>query len=147
MPDQLPVQPFEQASRDRLRRDLPDQPVQLVIERGVLQRLPVGDAALHILAQLAQPGRLRLGDPLGRLGRAQSFQRHPALGDGDRLAACESDPVVALGALGGFYQAECQSGGKRARARDETEMAETLMRACQKLARGEDPAPITRRLG
>jgi hypothetical protein len=63
------------------------------------------------------------------------------------VAACESNPVAALGTLGAFYQAECQSGRKRAKTRDETEMAETLMRACQQLARGEDPAPITRRLG
>jgi hypothetical protein len=62
-------------------------------------------------------------------------------------AACESDPVAALGALGAFYQAECQSGRKRVKSRDETEMAESLMRACQRLARGEEPAPIIRGLG
>jgi hypothetical protein len=59
-------------------------------------------------------------------------------------AACASDPAAALGVLGGAYQVECQSGRKRARTRDETVMAESLMRACQQLARGENPAPIIR---
>ena len=35
--------------------------------------------------------------------------------------------------------------GKRARAAETTEMAETLMRACRRLAAGHDPAPITLR--
>ena len=85
VPDQLPVQPLEQGGRHLLAGDLPDQPVQLVIERGVLQRLPVRDGLARAPAQLPQPLRLRPGDPLGRLGRAQSLQRHPALGDRDRL--------------------------------------------------------------
>ena len=85
MADQLPVQPLEQAGRHRLTGDLPDQPVQLVVERRVLQRLAVRDAAFELLAQLAQPRGLALSQPFGRLRRAQSLERHPALGDRDRL--------------------------------------------------------------
>ena len=85
MTDQLAVQPLEQAGRHRLTGDLPHQPVQFVVERRVLQQLALRDAALHLLADLAQPGRVGLGDPFGRLGRAQSLERHPALGDRDRL--------------------------------------------------------------
>jgi hypothetical protein len=59
------------------------------------------------------------------------------------VAACEPDPAAAVGALGELYQAECQTAGKRARAAERTEMAETLMRACRRLGAGQDPAPIT----
>ncbi len=59
------------------------------------------------------------------------------------VAACESDPVAAISALGDLYQAECQTRGKRAKLPEETEMAETLMLACQQLALGQDPVPIT----
>ena len=55
------------------------------------------------------------------------------------VAACESDPVAAIGALRDVYQAEGQT---RARLSDQREMAETLMRACQQLVLGRDPAPI-----
>ena len=61
------------------------------------------------------------------------------------VAACESDPAAAVGALGDLYQAECQTGGKRVKLSDKTDMAETLMRACRQLALGMDPAPITPR--
>jgi hypothetical protein len=60
-------------------------------------------------------------------------------------AACASDPVAAIGVLGDFYQAECETSGKRVKSPEKTKMAETLMRACQQLARGQDPAPITPR--
>jgi hypothetical protein len=60
-------------------------------------------------------------------------------------AACESDPVAAVSVLGDLYQAECQTSGKRGKLPKKTEMAETLMRACQQLALGQDPAPITPR--
>ena len=50
VPDQLPVQSLQQGSRHRLAGDLPHQPVQLTIERRVLQRLAVRDAALEFLA-------------------------------------------------------------------------------------------------
>ena len=59
------------------------------------------------------------------------------------VAACESDPVAAIRALGDLYQAECQTRGKQAKSSAETEMAETLMRACRRLALGQDPGPIT----
>jgi hypothetical protein len=55
-------------------------------------------------------------------------------------AACESDPIAAISALSDVYQAECQARGKLSEKR---EMAETLMRACQQLVLGRDPAPIT----
>ena len=61
------------------------------------------------------------------------------------VTACEPDPAAAVGALGELYQAECQMPRKRARAADTTQMTETLMRACRRLAAGQDPAPITLR--
>jgi hypothetical protein len=61
------------------------------------------------------------------------------------VAACESDPVAALRALGDLCQAECQTPGQRVKLSEKTEMAETLMRACRQLALGKDPAPITPR--
>jgi hypothetical protein len=61
------------------------------------------------------------------------------------VAACESDPVAAISALGDLYQAECQTPGNRVKLPERTEMAETLMRACRQLALGQDPAPITSR--
>jgi hypothetical protein len=61
------------------------------------------------------------------------------------VAACESDPVAAISALGDRYQAECQTPGNRVKLPEKTEMAETLMRACRQLALGQDPAPITPR--
>jgi hypothetical protein len=59
------------------------------------------------------------------------------------VAACASDPVVAFSALGDFYQAECQTRGKRVKATEQAEMAEMLMRACRQLALGQDPEPIS----
>jgi hypothetical protein len=61
------------------------------------------------------------------------------------VAACESDPVAAIRALGDLYEAECQRPGHRVRLSEKTEMAETLMRACRQLALGQEPAPITSR--
>ena len=61
------------------------------------------------------------------------------------VAACESDPVSAISALGAGYEAECQTGGKRVEAAEKTEMAETLMLACRQLALGQDPAPLAGR--
>jgi len=58
------------------------------------------------------------------------------------VAACASDPPAAVGVLGDLYQAECQPPGKPAKSPAKTEMAEMLMRACQQLALGQDPAPI-----
>jgi hypothetical protein len=60
------------------------------------------------------------------------------------VAARESDPIVAISALGEAYQAECQTRGMLSEKR---EMAETLMRACQQWVLGRDPAPITARPG
>jgi hypothetical protein len=59
-------------------------------------------------------------------------------------AACASDPVAALNALGDLRQAECQTPGGRVRVQEKAQMAETLMRACRQLAQGKDPAPIPR---
>jgi hypothetical protein len=56
------------------------------------------------------------------------------------VAACESDPVSAVSALGGRYEAECQTGGKRVGRAEKMQMAETLMLACRQLALGQDPA-------
>ena len=57
-------------------------------------------------------------------------------------AACASDPAAAIGVLADLYQAECQTDGKRVKPPEKTEMAETLMQACQQLALGQDPAPF-----
>ena len=58
------------------------------------------------------------------------------------VAACESDPIAAISALRDVYEAE---GQKRGKLSEKREMAETLMRACQQLVLGRDPAPITAR--
>lgn len=60
-------------------------------------------------------------------------------------AACASDPVAEISALCDLYRAECQTRGKRVKAPEKTELAETLLQACQLLALGQDPAPITPR--
>jgi hypothetical protein len=60
------------------------------------------------------------------------------------VAACESDPVSAISALGVRYEAECETGGKRV-AGEKIKMAQTLMLACRQLALGQDPAPLTGR--
>jgi hypothetical protein len=59
-------------------------------------------------------------------------------------AACASDPVAALKALGDLREAEAQTPGRRVRAQEKTLMAEALMRACRQLAQGKDPGPIPR---
>ena len=59
------------------------------------------------------------------------------------VAACTSDPVVALRTLGDLYKAEDLAPGRRAKSPDKAEMAEMLVRACGQLAQGKDPAPIT----
>ena len=59
------------------------------------------------------------------------------------VAACESDPVAAISALGDLYQEECQTPTNQVKFSEKTEMAETLMRACRQLAQGQDPAPLT----
>jgi hypothetical protein len=61
------------------------------------------------------------------------------------VAACESDPVSAISALGVRYEAECETGGKRVGGAEKIKMAETLMLACRQLALGQDPAPLTGR--
>jgi hypothetical protein len=60
-------------------------------------------------------------------------------------AACASDPAAAVSVLADLYEAECQPDGKRVKSPEKTEMAETLMRACQQLALGQEPASITPR--
>jgi hypothetical protein len=61
------------------------------------------------------------------------------------VAACESDPVSAVSALGVRYEAECQTAGQRPGQAEKMKMAETLMLACRQLALGQDPAPLTGR--
>lgn len=60
-------------------------------------------------------------------------------------AACASDPAAAVSVLRDLYKAECQPGGKRVKLPEKTEMAKALMRACQQLALGQEPPPITPR--
>lgn len=54
-------------------------------------------------------------------------------------AARQGDPVAALRQLSDRYQAICQAPRSAA---DTTRMAEMLMKACQRLALGEPPAPV-----
>jgi hypothetical protein len=61
------------------------------------------------------------------------------------VVACESDPVAAISALGVRYEAECETGGKRAGGAEKMKMAETQMLACRQLALGQDPAPLPSR--
>jgi hypothetical protein len=79
----------------------------------------------------------------GRTGRWRRYLRENA--KKLSVAACESDPVAAIIALGDLCQAECQTPGQRVKLSEKTEMAETLMRACRQLALGKDPEPITSR--
>ena len=78
------------------------------------------------------------------MGWASSWRRRYLRANAKKLsvAACESDPVAAIRALRDVYQAECQT---RSELSDKREMAEMLMRACQQLVLGRDPAPITAR--
>lgn len=80
---------------------------------------------------------------LGRGRRRRRYLRESAKKLSE--AACEGDPVAALSTLGDLCQAECQKPGQRVKSAEETEMAEMLMRACRRLALGQDPAPITPR--
>jgi hypothetical protein len=78
-------------------------------------------------------------DPEGQL---RTHRRRRYLREGAKtltVAACEPDPAAAVGALGDFYQAQCQARGKPART---TELTEMLMRACRQLAQGKAPAPV-----
>jgi len=52
-------------------------------------------------------------------------------------AARAADPESAVRVLGERYAGECRDGARQA------EVAEMLSQACQALARGEDPPPIT----
>ena len=75
-------------------------------------------------------------------GRRSNRRRRKYLLDSAKklsVAACEPDPVAAVRDLGDQYQAEWQAIGAPA---DATRRAEILMRACQRLALGEAPAPI-----
>ena len=82
----------------------------------------------------------------GGLGRTR-WRRKYLRGSAKKLtvAACESDPVSAVSALGVLYEAECQTGGKRVDGPEKMKMAETLMLACRQLALGQDPAPLAGR--
>jgi hypothetical protein len=79
----------------------------------------------------------------GRTGRRGRYLRENA--KKLSVAACDSDPVAALSALGDLCQAECQTPGQRVKLAEKTEMTQTLMRACRQLALGKDPEPITPR--
>ena len=78
------------------------------------------------------------------LGWGRTWRRRYLRANAKKLsvAACESDPVAAISALRNAYQAECQTRGTLSDHRD---LTETLMRACQQLVLGRDPAPITPR--
>ena len=69
-----------------------------------------------------------------------SRRRRRYLHDGAKelsAAACADDPILAVGSLADKYEDEYEKGAKQADA------AEMLSRACQDLARGKDPGPIT----
>jgi hypothetical protein len=98
VPDELGVQPVEQADRDVLGGDHADPAVQFPVELGVAQRVAVGDRALEVLAELAELRRVGVGDAQRRLDRAERLQGHPALGDRHRLfGGDDADPRAAVG--------------------------------------------------
>jgi hypothetical protein len=107
VPDELAVQPLDQADRDVLSGDDPDPAVQFPVELGVLERVAFAHRALDRLGEVAELRRFLIGDPLRGLGGAQCLQGHPALGDGYRLFRGDgTDPGTAVGdplneALGG----------------------------------------------
>lgn len=75
----------------------------------------------------------------GHRGIFGSNRRQRYLREGAKelfAAACESNPVHAVERLEMEYAAECEKGTKQAKA------AEILMKACQALVQGKDPAPI-----
>src|SRR5215469_3233934 len=97
VPDELAVQPLEQADRDGLAGDGADPAVQLPVELGVLQRVAVGDGARELRPELTEADGLVVGDALRRLDRAQRLERHAALGDGHRLVRADhADPGAAV---------------------------------------------------
>jgi hypothetical protein len=98
VPDELAVQPVEQADRDVLLGDHADPAVQFPVELRVPERVAVGDRALEILPELAELGRVGVGDAQRRLDRAERLQGHPALGDRHRLfGGDDADPRAAVG--------------------------------------------------
>ena len=98
VPDELAVQPVEQADGDMLGGDRADPAVQFPVELGVPERVAVGDRALEVLPELAQLRGLGVGDALGRLDCAERLERHPALGDRHRLfRGDDANPRAAVG--------------------------------------------------
>jgi hypothetical protein len=98
VPDELPVQPVEQGDRDVLLGDHADPAVQFPVELRVAERVAVGDRALEVLPELAELGRVGVGDAQRRLDRAERLQGHPALGDRHRLfGGDDADPRAAVG--------------------------------------------------
>jgi hypothetical protein len=98
VPDELGVQPVEQADRDVLLGDHADLAVQFPVELGVPERVAVGDRALEVLPELAQLGRVLVGDAQRRLDRAERLQGHPALRDRHRLlGGDDADAGAAVG--------------------------------------------------
>jgi hypothetical protein len=98
VPDELAVQPVEQGDRDVLLGDHADPAVQFPVELGVAERVAVGDRAREILPELAELGRVGVGDAQRGLDRAERLQSHPALGDRHRLfGGDDADPRAAVG--------------------------------------------------
>ena len=112
VPDELPVQPVEQADRDVLPGDHADPAVQFPVELGVPERVAVGDRALEVLPELAQLGCVLVGDTQRRLDRAERLQGHPALRDRHRLfGGDDADPGTAVGdALDQTVRREIEQG-------------------------------------
>jgi hypothetical protein len=94
---------------------------------------------------------MRYADELKRsaspLAWGRSWRRRYLRANAQKLAgaACASDPAAAVSVLADLYEAECKPDGKRVKSPKKRELAETLMRACQQLALGQEPAPITPR--
>jgi hypothetical protein len=80
---------------------------------------------------------LAASDPKG-LGASRRWQKYLKKETKElSAAACVGDPIRAIRIFADKYAAECGKGTKSA------EVAEMLMKACQALAEGQDPAPIT----
>ena len=101
VPDVQHPQPLDDQGRSLLTAELADQPVQRVVELGVLQVVAVGYSAGHPVAQRGQVHDALVGDPVRRLRRAL---------DGLGLAASDLTKILSGNALRLFPRAAAHLG-------------------------------------
>jgi hypothetical protein len=85
MADVLPAQPLQDGLCGGLAAQRADERVQLPVQLGVAQQVAGPDGLLHRGADAAQAVAVVVGQPGGRLRRAQALQGHPDLDDLDGL--------------------------------------------------------------